>query len=232
MGRISRLKAGRGVYHIYNRALNSTWILASPEERDRFLKILSYHIKRYPILVYHYCIMSDHFHLVLDGDIHDISNFIAGCSSTYSKSWHFYHGGNGPLWQGRFKSILVQKELYLNRLGRYVEQNPLRAGMDSLVKAEDYKWSSAAAYVSGTPDFLVEPEKHPYRLNWGTSSGECGKNYAEYLKLPDPDDSPLFRGIASCLGDEKFKASQAFSNGRIYIRSGRPSGTNINISNL
>ncbi|MFA7186353.1 MAG: transposase [Victivallales bacterium] len=232
MGRISRTKAGRGVYHVYNRALNSAWILSASQERDKFLQILAGHLKKYPLMIHHYCIMSDHFHLVIAGEMQDISAFVGGCSSVYSKFWHYGHAGSGPVWQGRFRSILVQKELYLNRLGRYVEQNPLRAGMGNLSKAEDYKWSSAAAYVSGMPDLLIDPKNHPYRRNWGETNDECRKNYAEYLRMAEPDDTSFFEGMEICIGDGKFKASVASLNGRIQIRRGRPSRNNININDL
>ncbi|OQA81887.1 MAG: Transposase IS200 like protein [Lentisphaerae bacterium ADurb.Bin242] len=209
---------------MFNRGLNSGWILSSAEERDCFYELLCRKAQNHKVNIYHYCVMSNHFHLAIEVlDTAVLSSFVSALCSQYSKNWHRHHrNGNGTIWQGRFKSIVVQKELYLNRLGRYIEQNPLRAQIVN--SAEDYKWSSARAYTEDHSDPLVDPRLHPYRSNWGASEEECQTNYREYLKVAPLEEDDIFssRNECFCLGDEAFQAKLMQENGRMKIRSGRP----------
>lgn len=148
MGRISRSRMSAGVYHVFNRGLNNSWILGTPEERDCFYELLCRKAEKHKLNLYHYCIMSNHFHLAVEVlDIAVLSSFVSGICSQYSKTWHRQRkNGNGTIWQGRYKCIIVQKELYLNQLGRYIEQNPLRAGM--VEAAEDYRKRPVTSMLS------------------------------------------------------------------------------------
>lgn len=224
MGRICRNRLSRGCYHVYNRGINAAWVLQHDADRDRFLGIFQRLAAKYSVSVYHYCIMSNHFHFALSGEMSEISALIGGVCSSYGKYWHGSHkNGYGPIWQGRFKCILVQKELYLNRLGRYIERNPLRAGIDGISRCEEYRWSSAGAYLTSAADPLVMPETHPYRSNWGSTPEECRQNYALYLNNDDQDDLMTFRSQKLCLGDDQFQSSFALKSGRPHLRPGRPS---------
>ena len=69
--------------------------------------------------------------------------------------------GFGPVWQGRFKSVIVQKSVYLSRLGRYIELNPVRAGIVDPANIVDYLWSSARFYLTDEKSPVIAPEKHP-----------------------------------------------------------------------
>ena len=109
MGRIPRWRYTDGVYHVYNRSIGRAPILNQPEERDRFVELLKEKLSKYRLNVYHYCVMRNHFHLAVEAlDIHELSSFVSGLSSSYSRFFRSSrHAGYGPLWQGRYKSILV-----------------------------------------------------------------------------------------------------------------------------
>lgn len=224
MGRIPRSKMSAGVYHVFNRGINSAWILNAAEERDCFYELLCRKAKGHQVNIYHYCIMSNHFHLAIEVlDTITLSSFVSALCSQYSKSWHRRHrNGNGTIWQGRYKSIIVQKELYLNQLGRYIEQNPLRA--DIVASADEYQWSSARAYTRNHSDPLIDPRQHPYRSNWGENEEECRINYRDYLKIIPQEGRELFssQNDCFCLGDESFQAKLMQENGRMKVRPGRP----------
>lgn len=224
MARISRSRMSAGVYHVFNRGLNSGWILNAAEERDSFFELLCRKAQAHRVNIYHYCVMSNHFHLAIEVlDTGTLSSFVSGLCSQYSKSWHRRHrNGNGTIWQGRFKSIIVQKELYLNQLGRYIEQNPVRANI--VKSAEEYQWSSARAYTEEHADPLVDPRQHPYRENWGTNESECRINYREYLRITSQEEREIFSSANECfcLGDETFQAKLMQTSGRMAIRPGRP----------
>ena len=77
MGRLARRNLGNGVYHVYNRCANNMWILDTDEDKNKFLNLLVKYKEKYHFSIYHYCIMSNHFHLAIEGDIKDISSFIS-----------------------------------------------------------------------------------------------------------------------------------------------------------
>ena len=225
MGRVSRWRMGGGVYHVINRGINSSWILEVEKDRDAFLKILAETKKAYKINIYHYVIMSSHFHLALEAlSPQEMSAYIGNACALYSKHWHKGRGGRGTIWQGRYKSIVVQKEQYLNRLGKYIELNPARAGIITPPESpSEYKWSSAAAYTKGAEDPLVMPEAHPYRENWGKTKPKQQKNYAAYLLDNEQEALEIFRSKCQIIGDEDFKRKAFSVQGRLSVRkTGRP----------
>ena len=225
MGRLPRRNLGAGVYHIYNHCANNLWILDSPEYKYKFLELLERLSGKYELNIYHYCVMSNHFHIAAEGSIKNISSFVSGLSSQYSK---FYHqtgqNGSGPVWQGRFKSVLVQKSIYLSRLGRYIELNPVRAGIVDSANIANYPWSSARFYLTDKKSPVILPENHPL---WQPPVDEkFRQNYAEYLSLPYDEDLQKFRSSASVVGDEDFFSRLSSKAGRMCLRPGRPAKKN------
>jgi putative transposase len=221
MGRVPRWRMGKGVYHVFNRGINSAWILSTPEERDFFCKLLFDQKKHFKIEIYHYAVMSNHFHLAIETlDTKTLSAYIGRVSALYSRYWHrTKKAGNGTVWQGRFKSLIVQKELYLNRLGRYIERNPVVAEIEGIENPEDYQWSSATSYVSEKTDKLIVPSRHPYRLNWGDNEQECRTNYKAYIgSSQDDDERNVFTEGSRCLGDEEFQSALKLVSGRLTAR--------------
>ncbi len=111
MGRKARSRKRQGIYHIYNRSSNKMRIFNSDELKQHFLDLIERYNAKYHLKIYHYAIMTNHFHLAIEGDIQEISAFVSGLSSRYTIHYHkFYDNGHGSIWQGRYKSILVQKE--------------------------------------------------------------------------------------------------------------------------
>lgn len=220
MGRVPRWRMGKGVYHVFNRGINSAWILSTPEERDYFCKLLSDQRKYFKVEIYHYVVMSNHFHLAIETlETKTLSAYIGRVSALYSKYWHrTKKAGNGTVWQGRFKSIIVQKELYLNRLGRYIERNPITADIEGITNPSDYKWSSATAYISDKADELIAPLRHP-RHNWGNSEEECRRQYRAYISNnQDDEERDIFTKGGNYLGDEEFKSNLKLVSGRFTSR--------------
>ena len=100
MGRLPRRNLGAGVYHIYNRCANNLWILDLPECKDKFLELLERLSGKYELNIYHYCVMSNHFHIAAEGNMKNISSFVSGLSCQYSKFYHkISQNGFGPVWQ-------------------------------------------------------------------------------------------------------------------------------------
>jgi putative transposase len=145
MPRSKRITKGNIVYHVRIRANGRLMIFKKARDFEAFEDILAEGLERFDMRMCGYCIMGNHWHLVLwpkeDGDL---SAFMRWITQTHSQRWHASHGavGCGHLYQGRYKSFPVQSNAYYLTLMRYVECNPLRAGL--VEKAVQWPWSSLA----------------------------------------------------------------------------------------
>jgi putative transposase len=143
MPRIGRIAPGGLVYHVLNRGNGRRRLFYKDADYAAFLKLLGEAIDRVPTRVLGYCLMPNHWHLVLwpreDGEL---SLFMRWLSNTHVRRYHqHYHTyGQGHVYQGRFKSFPVQDDRHLLTVLRYVEANPLRAKL--VTRAEAWEWSS------------------------------------------------------------------------------------------
>jgi len=160
MPRVARKCPGGIVYHVLNRAVGNIDLFKAIKDHVAFQQVLREAHAKFPLEVFGYCVMSNHWHLVVrpEGD-KDLSAFMQWLTLTHVQRWRAAHKtvGHGPLYQGRFKAFAVEEDAHLLKLLRYVERNPLRAG---LVKhPQDWRWSSLHARLSGTVEekaFLAE----------------------------------------------------------------------------
>jgi putative transposase len=150
MGRPLRIDVGGLVYHVLNRGNARMTIFDKPEDYDAFERILEEAVDRIKMRVLAWAIMPSHWHMVCwtraDGDL---SRFIGWLSLTHTQRWHAHRHsvGTGHVYQGRFKSFVVESDEHLWTVCRYVERNPLRA--DLCRCAEDWRWSSLWRMVHG-----------------------------------------------------------------------------------
>ena len=132
MGRPLRTAPGDLVYHVLNRANGRQPLFEKDGDYAAFERVLAEACQRVPMRILAYCVMPNHWHLVLwpylDGDL---SHFMGWLTLTHTQRWHAHHHtvGHGHLYQGRFKSFLVQQDAHLLAVCRYVERNALRAGL-------------------------------------------------------------------------------------------------------
>jgi putative transposase len=143
MPRAKRQSPGGIVYHVLNRANARQTIFQGPSDYKAFVKILAEGLVKIPMRLTGYCLMSNHWHLLLwpynDGDL---SAFMHWITMTHTQRWHAAHNttGTGHLYQGRFKSFPIQSEYYYLAALRYIESNPFRAGL--VKSSSDWIWSS------------------------------------------------------------------------------------------
>ncbi|MDP1854153.1 MAG: transposase [Candidatus Omnitrophota bacterium] len=136
------------IYHIFNRGINREKIFLDEEDYSYFIKLLREYSQRASLSIYHWVLMPNHYHIVTAiEEPEKISSVMAGLGRSYACYHHRKHKTAGYLWQGRFKSQPIQKELYLMACGRYVERNPVKAGI--IEAAWEYPYSSARFYASG-----------------------------------------------------------------------------------
>jgi putative transposase len=141
MPRTSRASQGGYCYHVLNRGNGRADVFHKDDDYRAFLHLMGQASGRLPMRVVAYCLMPNHFHLVLwphaDGDL---SRWMQWLMTTHVRRYHKHHGSSGHVWQGRFKAFPIQKDEHLLTVIRYVERNALRANLAK--RAESWPWSS------------------------------------------------------------------------------------------
>lgn len=144
------------VYHAMNRGNNRAAIFFAARDYLTFLKSLAQTQKRYPFQLFGYCLMTNHFHLLLRPEPgQSISRIMQSLSVAHTWHYHKAQGTVGHIWQGRFKSPVIEEDNHALVVLRYVEGNPLRAGMVSDLAS--YPWSSYRVHGMGASDPLLTP---------------------------------------------------------------------------
>ena len=163
MPRPQRAAEGGLIYHALNRANARLALFDDDDDYAAFERVLQQAVARFEMRLLSYCLMADHFHLLLwpreDGDL---STFMRWLTMTHTQRWHAQHGtaGTGHLYQGRYKSFPVQADEHFLIACRYVEQNALRANL--IERAEEWKWGSL--WARRTKDGVERPKLTPWPI--------------------------------------------------------------------
>lgn len=189
MARPLRIEYKSAFYHITARGNERKEIFRDDKDRQRFLDYLETSVNRYKAIIHVYCLMGNHYHLLLstpDGNLSKIMHHINGGYTTY---FNKRHKRSGHLFQGRYKAILVDADPYAGELSRYIHLNPVRAGM--VRQAQQYRWTSYAAYTGKT-------KKSPWlTVDWllqyfGKKTAEARKAYRFFVETKfDSNEDPL-----------------------------------------
>ncbi len=141
MPRTARASLGGICYHVINRGNGCAEVFHTSEDYAAFVRLLTDSLDRLPMRVLSYCLMPNHFHMVVwpreDGDL---SRWMQWVMTAHVRRYHRHYQGSGHIWQGRFKAFPIQQDAHLWTVVRYVERNPLRAGL--VARAEAWPWSS------------------------------------------------------------------------------------------
>lgn len=143
MARPLRIEYSGAIYHITSRGNAGNPIFLDKEDRIIFLRILAHTVKRYNWLCHAYCMMNNHYHLIIETPDGNLSGGMRQLNGVYTQILNTRYKRHGHLFQGRYKAILIQKESYLLEVCRYVVLNPVRAKMAK--KPEEWQWSSYSA---------------------------------------------------------------------------------------
>lgn len=202
MARPLRIEYPDAVYHVTSRGNARSDIFHSDQDREEFLFILDNVIRRFNWLCHAYCLMDNHYHLLIETPDGNLSLGMRQLNGIYTQKYNYLHGKTGHVFQGRYKAILVDKESYLLELCRYVVLNPVRAKMIS--KPEEWKWSSYhyTAGMKKVPVFLTTDWIIGY---FSKSKAEAQKLYRKFVKEGINASSPWneLRGQI-LLGEETF----------------------------
>jgi putative transposase len=155
MARQWRIEYPGALYHVLSRGNGGQLIFLSDKDRRIFLDLVQEFSERFNIEVYAYVLMGTHYHFLLKTPDANLSKGMQWFGTTYTRQFNLLNTKNGHLFQGRFKSIIVENDAYLLRLSCYIHRNPLRAGI--VDRLAEFKWSSYLyyAYRKKAPSWLM-----------------------------------------------------------------------------
>ena len=145
MARQIRIEYPGAFYHVFSRGNQKQPVFLSDDDRYFFLNCLRKACEKYGVIVHAYCLMLNHFHLIMETPLGNLSNMMHFLITKYTVYFNKKHKRQGHLFQGRYRSVLVEAVGYAKELSRYVHLNPVRAGLVS--RPEDYTWSSFLCYL-------------------------------------------------------------------------------------
>jgi len=180
MPRQARIAPKEYVYHILTRGNNRQDIFKDEKDYEKYLQILKRYKEKYKFRLYHYVLMRNHIHLVLETIEKGggLSETMKGINLSYAQHYKNRYRHTGHFWQDRFKSIIISKDDYLLACGSYVELNPVRA--KAVDDPKDYKWSSYNAYAYGKKDLIID--EHPIYKRLSNKETERREKYRDFVK--------------------------------------------------
>ena len=202
MARPLRIEYPGALYHLTARGNARTPIFLDDEDKSLFLTILGDLVERYNWYCHGYCLMDNHYHLLIETPDANLSAGMRQLGGIYTQRFNRRHNRVGHLFQGRYNSILIEKETYLLELCRYIVLNPVRARM--VASPGYYPWSSYTATAGSTskPQFL--------HTNWilaqfDNNHKTAQRKYREFVMAVVAQESPWEKLKGQCLlGGEQF----------------------------
>lgn len=202
-------------YHVMNRGRRGENIFSDSKDYEVFLILLQETSEVFGLQVAVYCLMSNHYHLLLRIPNGDLSRVMRHINGVYTQRYNRKHKVDGQLFRGRFKSILVEEDSYLLELLRYIHRNPIRAKVCNTVK--EYPWISHHGYVSNARkwDWLHKR----FLLNmFSSQAGKAKKKYIEFVQKEDSQEVTDFFGkknLPSVFGSANFVE---WIKGKFYLQ--------------
>ena len=136
-----------GYHHIVNRGVNRSDVFVSDADKETFVGILCKACRIYDVVVHDYCLMDNHYHLLIENRHENLSLFMRQINANYAIYFNKQHHRTGHLWQGRYRSWYILGEDYLFRTIRYIEHNPIEAGIVAQVR--DYSYTLGSMILRG-----------------------------------------------------------------------------------
>ena len=206
MGRQLRIEYPGAFYHVTARGNERKDIYKSEKDREKFLSYLESAVVRYGSAIHAYCLMNNHYHLVVETPHGNLSQVMQHINGAYTNYFNAKRKRSGHLFQGRYTAILVEADTYAQELSRYVHLNPTRVGIGAM--PEDYRWSSYRDYVGlrDAPSWLATT----FILGlFGTTREAAQTSYRQFVEDACGMDleSPLAGAVAATiLGCREFVA--------------------------
>ena len=187
-----------------NRGRRGEQVFVSKDDYDCFIAVLQEAIELFALRVSAYCLMTTHYHLLVQTPDANLSRCMRHINGVYTQRFNREHSVEGQLFRGRYKAIVVAENSYLLQLVRYIHQNPVRSGM--VKKTDDYRWSSHNGYLSSSKEWNWLHK--PFLLSMlARQAGHQQKEYRRFMG--EAENETLLRTLSlkklpSMLGDNQF----------------------------
>lgn len=180
MPRTARIAPKENVYHILTRGNNRQDVFKDEKDYQKYIEVLKKYKEKFKFKIYHYVLMRNHIHLVLETTERggSMAEIMKGINLSYAQFFKGRYRHIGHFWQDRYKSILISKDDYLLACGSYVELNSVRAKI--VEDPKDYKWSSYSVYAYGKKDLIVD--EHSIYKDLSKDEAERRKKYREFVR--------------------------------------------------
>ena len=227
MARLQRATPAGIPVHLLHRGNNRQACFKNNGDYSAFLWWLREYSEKFMVEIHTWALMENHYHLLCTPQIEDgLSRMVQALGRQYVRYFNRLNQRTGTLWEGRYRSCLVQPDSYLLEVYRYIELNPVRAALAS--NPVEFNWSSYQINASGKPSALCKP--HAEYLKLGETMAECAENYK--LKCKSGLDEKKLEEIRKSInkglafGDDEFKIEVEELTGRRQraLKSGRPVG--------
>jgi putative transposase len=226
MARLPRLSLGGYPHHVMLRGNNRQPIFVAAADQAFLLALIDENARKFNVALHAYVLMGNHFHLLLTPETDDgLPRMMQAVGRRYVRYFNDRQQRSGTLWEGRYRSTLVQSERYLLACMAYIDLNPVRAGL--VVEPQDYAWSSYGHYAGLRPDRLLTP--HPLFWSLGNTPFAREAAYAEMVRsgLRPDQEKAITRSVLGgwALGEADFVADLQKQTPRRVTQAaaGRPS---------
>lgn len=215
MPRIARAVAPGYPHHITQRGNNRDNVFFDRDDRAKYLDLLTHFTRKHGVAIWAYCLMTNHVHLLaIPCDEEGLARGIGLTNLLYTQYINGKMKRSGRIWQNRFFSCIVGQDRYLWSVARYIETNPVRAGL--VQRPEDYPWSSARAHLSGKGDPVLKGsflDEHP------------SSDYVTFVQQCMTEEQAMAIRAATCTG-RPYACSEAAARLEVLLdrslRVGRP----------
>lgn len=202
MPRPTRINGSDLIYHVFARGNNKEEIFFEPGDYQRFLQNLERFREKFRYMLYAYCLLPNHFHLLVRSSKVPLSKMMQVLMTGYTMYIQKKYSRAGHVFQGRYKSIAVEQEPYLLQVVRYIHLNPVKAGL--VEGAERYPWSSYTKYLTAKAD-IPTVETAPVLSMYAKDSLKQKQLFAEFtLAGLGVDFDPEREQVRGVLGSAKF----------------------------
>jgi len=204
MSRPLRIEFPGAWYHVMNRGRRFDDVFSDKEDYSRFIDLLIEITEIWNAKIAAYCLMSNHYHVLLQTPDGNISRCMRHLNGLYTQHYNRIHGFDGQLFRGRYKSVLVSNDNHLLQLVRYIHKNPVKAGM--VKEMPDYEWSSYKGYLSYSKKWEWLHKDYIFSMITPKKKGRL-KPFIEFMQDDDSQKvMDLFskKNLPSIFGSESF----------------------------
>ena len=205
MPRTLRIEYKQAFYHVMNRGRARQAIFHDAGYYQAFLETLAESQQRFQSVIHAYCLMGNHYYLLIETPNANLSRIMRHINGVYTQRYNRLKKIDGPLFRGRYKAILVDKDAYLLQLSRYIHRNPIEMKRPLVSHLEDYPWSSYPAYIGKAKSSSWLERETTYEMLGYRQRCKGYENYV--MQGTDAETAKFYQkgNLGAIIGDKGFK---------------------------